>query len=98
MDCDDEKIREIADEVKDGEKTTALSEYIAEFKDSLVESFVEENRELYDEFLRQFGEDTHGTAIKVGFAEYHYELFNRFCRDIYEDIVADRQTKRSMMR
>lgn len=48
----------------------------------LMRAFVEDNRDLYDAFMLQFGEDTHEFIVE-GFCDYHRERFDRYCRDKY---------------
>ena len=69
----------------DEEIETPYTIFVGENKGDLVKGFVGENQELYEEFLKQFGEDTHGKHIQEGFAEYHYTLFRRYCEAIYEN-------------
>jgi hypothetical protein len=85
------------DEYETGERETAYSEYVADNKSDLVKAFVEDNQELFEEFLKQFGEDTH-ECIKEGFAEYHYTLFRRFCEEAFYNMVDDMNTQNSISR
>jgi len=90
------------DEYETGERETGYSIFVEENKGDLVKGFVEENQELYEEFLKQFGEDTHGKHIQEGFAEYHFTLFRRYCEAIYENtndiLETEQQISRSYAR
>ena len=79
----------------DEQDETPLSIFVSEHKSDLIKEFIEDNQELYEEFMKQFGEDTH-KFIGEGFAEYHYEIFGRFCQDKFSDYCDDEQTEISL--
>jgi hypothetical protein len=74
---------------------TPLSIFIGENKLDLVKEFADEEKELFEEFLRLYGEDTHDYILE-GFAEYHYRLFNHFCEDKFSDYQDALETEQSL--
>jgi hypothetical protein len=84
----DETAKEIEAEIREERNRETqegvMDSFISDNKDWLVKDFIENNAELFTDFNRQFGEDTHDD-IKQGFVEYHYEAWNRFCREEYKN-------------
>ena len=59
-----------------------VADWVADNMDWLMESFIEDNTDLYEAFMLQFGEDTHDN-ISQGFIDYHKEYWEQFCSEQY---------------
>ena len=83
------------DEQEDIDNQNPIYDYIDDNRSDLVKWFIEDNKELYDDFRKLYAEDV---ADDGDFIDSESDLFYRFCEQEYDNYLDVEETKRDLRR